>query len=91
MQKVWDRLVANVKGEGGLYRLGLMGMMVGSLQPREGRNTGRRVETVRVATVWDDGTEATRAATGRLMQTWGLWSGRGNVVGRDEGRWVGDN
>ncbi len=44
--------------------------MVGSLQPREGRNTGRRVETVRVAMVWDDGTEATRAVTGRL--TWGL-------------------
>ncbi len=46
--------------------------MVGSLQPREGRNTGRRVETVGVATVWDDGTEATRAVTGRLTQTWGL-------------------
>ncbi len=42
------------------------------LQPREGRNTGRRVETVRVATVCDDGMEATRAVTGRLTQTWGL-------------------
>ncbi len=83
-------MVANVKGEGGVIQVGAYGtMMVGSLQPREGRNTGRRVETVRVATVWNDGTEATRAATGRLTQTWG--SGRGNVVGRDEGRWVGDN
>ncbi len=61
-------------------------MVVGSLQPREGRNTGRRVETVPVAKVWYDETEATRAVTGRLTQTWGLKSGRGNVVGRDEGR-----
>ncbi len=44
-----------------------------------------------VATVWDGGTEATRAVTGRLTQTWGLWSGRDNVVGRSEERWVGDN
>ncbi len=46
---------------------------------------------MRVATVWDGGTEATRAVTGRLTQAWGLWSGRDNVVGRDEGRWVGYN
>ncbi len=46
--------------------------MAGSLQPREGRNTGRRVETVRVATEWNDETEVMRAATGRLTQTWGL-------------------
>ncbi len=46
--------------------------MVGSIQPREGRNTGRRVETVRAATVLDNGTEVTRAVTGRLTQTWGL-------------------
>ncbi len=62
-----------------------------SLQPRHGRNTGRRVGTARVATVWDGGTEATRVVTGRLTQTWGLWSGRDNVVVRSEGRRVGDN
>ncbi len=44
VQKAWDRLVANVKGEGGggiqvgAYRT----MVVGSLQPREGRNTASR-------------------------------------------------
>ncbi len=65
--------------------------MFRSLQPRQGRNTGRRVGTVRVATVRDGGTEATRAVMGRLTQTWGLWSGRDNVVCRGEGRWVGDN
>ncbi len=56
-------MVANVKGEGGgVIQVGAYGtMMVGSLQLREGRCPGRRVETVRVATVWDDGTEATRA------------------------------
>ncbi len=65
--------------------------MFGSLQPRQGRNRGGRVGTVRVAMVGDGGTEATRAVTGRLTQTWGLWSGRDNVVGRSEGRRVGDN
>ncbi len=75
-----------------VIQVGAYGMMVfGSLQPRQGQNTGRRVGTVRVATVWDGGTEATRAVTGRLTQTWGLWSGRDNVVGRTEGRRVGDN
>ncbi len=65
--------------------------MFGSLWPRQGRNTGRRVGTVRVTMVWDGGTEATRAVTGRLTQTWGLWSGRDNVVGRSEERRVGNN
>ncbi len=41
--------------------------VVESLQPREGRNTGRRVATVR-----NDGTGVTGAVTGRLVQTWGL-------------------
>ncbi len=62
-----------------------------NLQPRQGRNTGRRVGAVGVATVWDGGMEATRVVTGRLTQTWGLWSGRDNVVDRSEGRRVGDN
>ncbi len=49
-------MIADVKGEGG-YGMSV----VDSLQPREGRNTGRGV-----ATVWNDGTEARRAVTGRL-------------------------
>ncbi len=57
-------MVANVKGErGGVTQVGAYGMMVvESLQPREGRNTGRGV-----ATVLNGGTEATRVVTGRLM------------------------
>ncbi len=52
-------MVVNVKG---VTQVGAYGMMVvESLQPREGRNTGWRV-----ATVWNDGTDATRAVTGRL-------------------------
>ncbi len=47
----------------GVTQVGVYGMrVVGSLQPRKGRNTGRRVATVR-----NDGTGATRAVTGRLV------------------------
>ncbi len=57
--------------------------MFRSLQPRQGRNTGRRVGTVRVATVRDGETEATRAVTGRLTQTWGGYGRVGTML------WVG--
>ncbi len=53
------------------------------------RDTKRRVAAIRY-----DGSDATRAATGRLTQTrggGGLYRGLRNVVGREEEEWVGND
>ncbi len=57
--------------------------VIGSLQPREGRNTGRRVATVLNGI--DEG------SGGKAGVGVGVNVGSGQRLGRDEEGWVGDN